>query len=80
MVIGVLSWVFFILWQIGRDGKTIPAKIGELIRSLILIQVALIAIPLGNNLGYKPFQIYAVISLLIFFFISRQLAKRFYGS
>jgi 4-hydroxybenzoate polyprenyltransferase len=75
-----VSWIFFIQRQIGKKVKILPKGIGDLIRSLILIQCALIAVSMDRNPIYRSNYLMAIICLFIFFIFSELSAKKFYGS
>ncbi|WKZ15123.1 MAG: UbiA family prenyltransferase [Candidatus Jettenia caeni] len=72
------AWIFYIIGHIRYYREQIPARIGDLIRSLLLIQCTLITI------GMEPQQRYYHLSLIAFllllFFTSGLASRKFYSS
>ncbi|MGA1825169.1 MAG: UbiA family prenyltransferase [bacterium] len=75
-----LCWIFAILLHIGQDYRKIPKRIGELIRSLIMIQCAFIALSISINPEYRTYGLVAILFLLCLFPFSQYTANKFYGS
>lgn len=80
MSLVAFSWIFFIQRQIRKKKKNLQKSIGDLIRSLILIQCVLIAVSMYRNPVYRSYYLIGIISLFIFFILSDFSAKKFYGS
>jgi 4-hydroxybenzoate polyprenyltransferase len=75
-----LVFIFSIIWQMRTNDGEVPQKIGDLIRSLILIQCVFIAIALNRNPVYPSYYLITIFILLAFFLASGWTAKKFYGS
>ncbi|MGA1875408.1 MAG: UbiA family prenyltransferase [bacterium] len=75
------GWIFSILRHFDSHGqRSVSEMVGKLIRSLILIQVALIALSIGRNHGHKGYLIMAMALCLMLLPVSGYMAGRFYGS
>lgn len=75
-----LIWIFFIQLRIRKKTKNLPNIIGDLIRSLILIQCAMIAASMDRNPAYRFYYLMFITLLFIFFILSDLSSKKFYGS
>lgn len=75
-----LCWIFFTQLQIRKKIKNLSKSIGDLIRSLILIQCAMIAISMDRNTTYRHYYLIGIIILFLFFILSDLSEKKFYGS
>ncbi|MGA1840581.1 MAG: UbiA family prenyltransferase [bacterium] len=75
-----MCWIFFIQLQIRKKMKKLSKSIGDLIRALVLIQCALIALSMEKNPVNRHYYLIGIIILFLFFIISDLSAKKFYGS
>lgn len=73
-----LVWIFYILGHIRYYREQIPARIGDLIRSLLLVQCTLITIFMEPQQKY--YQFFLIAFLLLLFFTSGLVSRKFYSS
>ncbi|MEW6379170.1 MAG: UbiA family prenyltransferase [bacterium] len=80
VILFTAGWTWHTLWFGSWNGRSIPTKVGQLIRNIILIQSGLLVLTMDRSPEQSHFILIALPFLMLFFIFSLWAGQRFYGS